>query len=72
MSEWHWGRIASWHKAMAEAISLAKELNDANALALALNWAAAGLAANEHNLAEVDGLTSDLIELCTRHSFTLA
>ena len=69
MSEWHLGEIASCHRAMAEAISLAQELNDANALAYALGWAAAGLAANEHNLAELNRLTSDLIELCTRHNF---
>jgi Protein kinase domain len=68
MSEWHLGEIASCRRAMAEAISLAKELNDANALAYALCWAA-GLATNEHDLTEVNRLTSDLIELCTRHSF---
>ena len=51
-----------------EAISLAKELNDMNALALALDWAA-GLAYFERNPAEVDRLASDLIELSTRHNF---
>ena len=40
LSEWHFGEIASCHATMAEAISLAKELNDMHALALALNWAA--------------------------------
>ena len=40
MSEWHLGEIASCQANMDEAISLAKELNDMNALALALNWAA--------------------------------
>ena len=53
---------------MAEAISLAKELNDINALAMALAWAA-GLAAYERNPAESDRLASDLIELSTRHNF---
>ena len=53
---------------MDEAISLAKELNDTNALALALNWAAI-LAHFERNPAEVDRLASDLIELSTRHNF---
>jgi predicted ATPase len=67
-SEWHLGEIASCGKTMAKAISLAKELNDANALAYAIGWAAV-LAANEHNLTEVNRLTSDLNELCTRHSF---
>ena len=37
-SEWHFGEIASCHATMAEAISLAKELNDMHALALALYW----------------------------------
>jgi predicted ATPase len=53
---------------MAEAISLAKELKDMHALALALNWAAI-LAYYEHNPADVDRLASYLIELSTRHSF---
>ena len=39
-SEWHLGEIASCQATMEEAISLAKELNDMHALALALNWAA--------------------------------
>ena len=51
-----------------EAISLPKELNDVNASAIALSWAA-GLAAKELNLAEVDRLASEMIELSTRHSF---
>jgi tetratricopeptide (TPR) repeat protein len=68
MSEWHLGEIASCQATMAEAISLAKELNDANALAYALGWAAA-LACCERNTAEVDHLASDLVELCTRHNF---
>ena len=37
LSEWHLGEIASCQATMAEAISLAKELNDMNALALALH-----------------------------------
>jgi predicted ATPase len=53
---------------MAEAISLAKELNDMNALALALEWAAM-LGNCERNPAEVDRLASDLFELSTRHGF---
>jgi hypothetical protein len=68
MSEWHLGEIASCQAMMAEAISLAKELNDANALAYALGWAAA-LAYFDRNPAEVDRLASNLIELCTRHNF---
>jgi hypothetical protein len=53
---------------MAEAISLAKELNDMHALAVAL-WNATFLAHYERNPAEVGRLASDLIELCTRHNF---
>jgi predicted ATPase len=53
---------------MGEGISAAKELNDKNSLAIALNFAAQ-LAENEGNSAEVDRLASDLIELSTRHNF---
>ena len=67
MSEWHLGEIASCQANMDEAISLAKELNDTNALALALNWAAS-LAYQERNPAEVDRLASEIIELSTRHN----
>jgi tetratricopeptide (TPR) repeat protein len=66
--EWHFGEIASCQATIAEAISIAKELNDMNALAIALAWAA-GMAANERNPAEVDRFTSDLIELSTRDNF---
>jgi tetratricopeptide (TPR) repeat protein len=68
MSEWYLGEIASSQTNMNEAISLAKGLNDTNALALALNWAAI-LAINERNPAAVDRLASDLIELSTRQNF---
>jgi predicted ATPase len=64
---WHLGDIASCQATIAEAISLAKELNDMNALAIALAWAA-GTAA-KRNPAEVERLASDLIELSTRHNF---
>src|SRR5215469_13016062 len=40
LSEWHLGEIASSQLTIAEAISLAKELNDTNALALTLHHAA--------------------------------
>ena len=68
LSEWHVGEIASCRTALAEAISLAKELKDMTALALALNWAAS-LGYAERNPAEVDRLASELIELSTRHNF---
>jgi tetratricopeptide (TPR) repeat protein len=68
MSEWHLGEIASCQATMAEAISLAKKLNDMNALAIALGQAMT-LAATERNPAEVARFASDLIELSTRHNF---
>jgi hypothetical protein len=67
-SEWHFGEIASCRAAIAEAILIAKEVKDMNALALALAWAA-GLAHCARNPAEVDRLTSELIELSTRQNF---
>jgi predicted ATPase len=66
--EWHFGEIASCHSSVAEAISLAKELNDMNSLAIALSFAV-GQAVNERNFAEVDRFASDLIELSTRQGF---
>jgi predicted ATPase len=53
---------------MAQAISLAKELSDMHALALAL-WFAGVLAHFEGDPDEVKRLGSDVIELSTRHSF---
>ena len=52
----------------AAEVGLAKELNDKNALALALQWAAV-LAIYERNPAEVDRFASDLIELSSRYDF---
>jgi predicted ATPase len=54
---------------MAEAISLAKELNDMHALALALLFWAVILGHLEGNPAEMARLASDLIELSTRQNF---
>ena len=68
LSEWELGEVASGHAMMREGISLAKELNDKNSLAIAVNFAAQ-IAANEGNSAEVDRLAADLIELSTRHNF---
>jgi len=68
MSEWQFGEIASAQANMAEAISLAKELNDTNALVHALVWAA-NLALYERDPAEVARLASEVIELSTRHNF---
>jgi len=70
VSEWHLGEIASSQATMAEAISLAKELNDMHALAQALYFAAI-LGQYERNPAEVERCASDLIELATRQNFAL-
>jgi predicted ATPase len=69
VSEWHLGDIASSQATIAESISLAKKLNDTNALALALENAAI-LASFERNPAEVERFASDLIQLSTRHNFS--
>jgi hypothetical protein len=66
--QWHFGEIPSCRATIAEAISLAKELNDMHGLAVALGHAAC-LVHYERNAAEVERLASDLIELSTRHSF---
>jgi serine/threonine protein kinase/tetratricopeptide (TPR) repeat protein len=67
-SEWQLGETTSCRANMDEAISIAVELNDTNALAAALNGAA-GLAVDERNPVEVDRFSSALIELSTRHHF---
>ena len=68
LSEWHLGEIASCRATMAEAISLAKELNDMGALAITLAFGAV-LGHFERSPAEVERLASDLIELSTRQNF---
>jgi hypothetical protein len=68
LSHWHRGEIASCQATIAEAISLAKELNDTHGLAVALFWAAR-LYLNERHPSEVERLTSELIELSTRQNF---
>jgi tetratricopeptide (TPR) repeat protein len=68
-ADWHLGEIASCQTNMDEAISLANELNDMNALAIALAQAATLAGANERNPAEVARFASDLIELSTRYNF---
>jgi predicted ATPase len=67
-SEWHLGEIASSKATIAEAISVAKKLNDMHTLASAL-YSAAILGYYELKFAEVERLASDLIELSTRHNF---
>jgi hypothetical protein len=70
LTEWHLGEIASSRKTMAEAIPLAKELNDMPALAVALFFAAY-LAHFVGDRAEVERFASDLIELSTRQNFAI-
>ena len=68
MCDWELGEIASCHAMIREGIAIAKELNDKNSLAIALNFGAQ-LAANEGHSTEADGLASDLTELSTRYNF---
>ena len=68
LSAWHFGETASCQTTMAKAISLAKELNDTHALALAL-LSGAFLAQFERIPAQVERLASDLIELSMRQNF---
>jgi len=68
LCQWHFGEMASCQPTMAQAVSLAKQLNEANSLAVAIHYAAF-LGRYERNPAEVERLGSDLIELSTRHNF---
>ena len=68
--QWHFGEIPSCHATIAEAISLAKELNDMHGLAVALGYAGR-LAYYELGAGEMERLASDLIELSTRFGFVL-
>lgn len=70
LADWHLGEIASCHASMADAISLAKALNDTHALAMALGLSA-GLSYLEGHPAEVERLASEMIELSTRQSFAV-
>jgi adenylate cyclase len=62
LSQWHFGEIASRQADLAQAISLAKELNDMYALGHAI-WFAGFLGHFERSPAEVERMASDLIEL---------
>src|SRR5215469_15189015 len=68
LSEWHLGEIVACKAKLDEAVSLAKELNDMHALAVALHFAAY-LAHYERNPTKVERLASELIELSTRHHY---
>jgi serine/threonine protein kinase/predicted ATPase len=69
ISEWHFGESSSCQSAIAEAISLAKELNDMVGLASALHFAAS-VAQYNRNATEVERFASELIELSTRRNFS--
>jgi tetratricopeptide (TPR) repeat protein len=70
LCEWHLGEIASSKSTIAEAIALAKALQDTHALAMAL-YHAAFLSHYEWNPAAVERFASDLIEVSTRQNFAL-
>ena len=66
--EWHFGEIPSCQATMAESISLAKGLNNMQALTHAL-WHAGWLAHFQRNATEVERLALDLFDLSTRQNF---
>jgi serine/threonine protein kinase/predicted ATPase len=68
LSQWHLGNMTSSRSSMAEAISLAKKLNDMPALTNAL-FNSGILAHFERNVLETERLASEVIELSTRHNF---
>jgi tetratricopeptide (TPR) repeat protein len=68
LSEWHFGKLPLCQAAIAEAISLARELEDQHALAQAL-WFAGFVGQFEQNPAKVERAASELIEISTRQSF---
>ena len=68
LSDWHLGQISAGKEALAQAISLAEQLNDTHALAAALLYAAT-LGHFEGDPPAVARLATDLIELSTRQSF---
>jgi serine/threonine protein kinase len=68
LCDWHFGEIASCRIKTAGAISLAKELSDTYASAVAL-FHAAFAAHFQGNVSEVEHLASELIELSTRQHF---
>jgi predicted ATPase len=67
-AKWHLGEIAASQTIVAEAISLAKEMNDMHGLVVAL-WHAALFGYYQGNPAEVERVVSKSIELSTRHHF---
>jgi tetratricopeptide (TPR) repeat protein len=68
LSEWHFAEIDASKASMAEAVSLAKELNDMHGLAVALIFSGV-LAQLGDNPSDVERLASEVIELSTRQQF---
>jgi tetratricopeptide (TPR) repeat protein len=68
LCEWHFGEIALCNTTIAEAISVAKELNDRHGLAVAL-FHATVIGYRERNLENVESLATELIELSTQQNF---
>jgi serine/threonine protein kinase/predicted ATPase len=69
-SEWHLGEIDSCQVTMAEAIAVARKLNEMHGVAEALYFAAC-LSHYLRNPIEVERLASDIIELSIRQNFAL-
>jgi hypothetical protein len=70
VTAWHLKEITSCKATIVEAISLAKELNDMHALAVAL-FLAAILGHFERPPTQAERCASDLIELSTRQNFAM-
>jgi serine/threonine protein kinase/tetratricopeptide (TPR) repeat protein len=68
LSQWHLGEITFCRATMAEAVSLAKELNDMPALSNAV-FNSGILSHYERNVSEAARFASDVIELSTRYNF---
>jgi adenylate cyclase len=66
--EWHFGEMPSCQATMAESISVAKALNNMQALTHAL-WHAGWLAQFQRNADDVERLALDLFDLSTRQNF---
>jgi predicted ATPase len=70
MSNWHFGEFASCRAAMAQAVFLAKELNDMHGLAVALIFEGI-LAHLAGDCAEVERLATEVIAMSTRQNFAM-
>jgi serine/threonine protein kinase/tetratricopeptide (TPR) repeat protein len=68
LSAWQFGEFTSCQSTIADAISIAKELNDTHALAEALFFAAI-LGSTKHDAAETERMASEVTELSVRYNF---